>query len=143
MRAYWTMTLAADLAINPSAEAGGPKPAEPIYQGRSVQQWIKALRESTDPESRAKAADALAHLGPKAVAAVPALSAELSDDDETVRVAAAAALREIGPAARAAVPVLIGACKDPESIVRFVAADALWRIEGRTELAFPVFRDCL
>lgn len=62
---------------------------------------------SDDPEVRARAAQALARMGPTAEPAVPALIQALSDEDPRVRQAAARALGQIGPAARSAVPALI------------------------------------
>jgi len=60
--------------------------------------YVQALKNK-DPLVRKQVARALAELGPKAKAAVPALRAALLDQDAGVQVAAASALEKIDPAA--------------------------------------------
>ena len=72
--------------------------------------------------------EALGDIGPKAKAAVPALSEALKDQNEYVRRRAAQALSNIGPEAKKAAPSLIEALKDNNSWVRKNAAQALKKI---------------
>jgi HEAT repeat protein len=72
---------------------------------------IDVLTKSADPRERARAAQALGELGPKAKDAVPALVSALDDDAPSVRVDATVALGRIGPDARAAVPHLVATMK--------------------------------
>ena len=58
------------------------------------------------PYTRNGAAYQLAHMGPAAAPAVPALIEALQDPSPAVRYPVTVALREIGPAAKAAVPAL-------------------------------------
>jgi HEAT repeat protein len=87
----------------------------------------KELRNE-DAQVRQRAAIALAELGPKAKAAVPALISALRDPDPGVRRMAASALGEIGPDARRAVPALKNALKDENAQVEKDAAAALEKI---------------
>jgi HEAT repeat protein len=64
------------------------------------------------PYTRNGAAYQLAHMGPKAAPAVPALIEALGDPAASVRYPVTVALREIGPAAKAAVPALKKVMKD-------------------------------
>jgi HEAT repeat protein len=69
----------------------------------------RSSKSLTDPRSlgdpgmivRETAADALGYIGPRALSAVPALTAALGDPDADVREAAARALRAIDPEAAA------------------------------------------
>lgn len=74
----------------------------------AVSPLVETLRDD-DPNVRARAARALAHLGPMAAPAVQSLRQALKDEDARVRRHAARALGQIGPAARAAIPDLIDA----------------------------------
>jgi HEAT repeat protein len=87
-----------------------------------INRLIKQLTDK-NPEVRQKAAFALGKIGPKAEAAVPALSKALKDENFDVRWSAAEALGEIGPKAEAAVPALIESLTDP--IVRSTVAESL------------------
>jgi hypothetical protein len=81
------------------------KQNEAVYQGKTVSQWIEALKDK-DKGTRIAAAFALGKIGPAAKDAVPALIEALKDKDRDVRSTAAQALSGIGPAAKAAVPAL-------------------------------------
>ena len=70
-----------------------------------MSQMIADLK-SEAPYTRNGAAYELAHMGPKAAPAVPALIDALQDPAASVRYPVTIALREIGPAAAAAVPAL-------------------------------------
>ncbi|MGE5230108.1 MAG: HEAT repeat domain-containing protein [Deltaproteobacteria bacterium] len=76
---------------------GGPK--------IPMSQMIADLKADA-PYTRNGAAYELAHMGPKAAPAVPALIEALQDPAASVRYPVTIALREIGPAAKAAVPAL-------------------------------------
>jgi HEAT repeat protein len=77
----------------------------------SARQWADVLTDSRDARSRARAAEALGKLGPRAKDAVPALVAALDDDAPLVQLMAADALGRVGPDARAAVPRLVAGLK--------------------------------
>jgi HEAT repeat protein len=95
-------------------QGGGP----PI----PMNQMIADLKAEA-PYTRNGAAYELAHMGPKAAPAVPALIAALQDPAASVRYPVTIALREIGPAAKAAVPALTKAAE--EDLNDEVAASAL------------------
>ncbi|HEY6948958.1 MAG TPA: HEAT repeat domain-containing protein [Gemmatimonadales bacterium] len=87
-----------------------------------MSQMIADLK-SDAPYTRNGAAYELAHLGPKAAPAVPALIQALQDPAASVRYPVTIALREIGPAAEAAVPALAKVAE--EDLNDEVAASAL------------------
>jgi HEAT repeat protein len=93
---------------------------------------------------RRAAADALGLMGPRALAAVPALIERLVDCDRQLETIAAQALARIYPAwyegnlARTAVPALIGKLEDRDRHVRQAAADVLGRMGQRASAAVPV-----
>ena len=70
-------------------------------------------------------------------AAVPALLAALSDDDEEARKWVVLTLGEIGPAAEPAIPALVAELKDEDEEVRRSAILALGRIGPAAEPAIP------
>jgi HEAT repeat protein len=77
---------------------------------------VPLLTETLKGESatvRAKAADALGAIGPKAKAAVPNLTALFADSDRTVQHRAVVALGAFGEAASDAVPALIEVMQNP------------------------------
>jgi HEAT repeat protein len=71
-----------------------------------ISQLIADLKGGAAPYTRNGAAYQLAHMGPAAAPAVPALIEALDDPSAAVRYAVTIALREIGAAAKAAVPAL-------------------------------------
>ena len=89
------------------------------------------------PEARARAATLIAYLGPKAKAAVPALSAALSDQDPEVRRELLFALAAIGPDSAPAFAALQKALDDSEPRNRAIAAYALGRIGPPAKAALP------
>jgi HEAT repeat protein len=154
--------LATGLLAGLSGAALGQVPAEPVYHGASLSEWIKKLG-SEDPDERREAKSAITEIGPRAVPAlrktlaetkgrsqvgaaealgafkadardaVPELTAALSATDERVRWRASAALRAIGPDAAAAVPALIGAlAHDSDSREAKMARSALVAIGSAT-----------
>ena len=86
--------------------------------------------KSDAPYTRNGAAYELAHMGPKAAPAVPALIEALQDPAASVRYPVTIALREIGPAAAAAVPALTKVAEeDLNDEVAASALQALWKID--------------
>jgi len=88
-------------------------------------------------EKRMDAATALGELGPRASAAVPALTAALRDQDSYVRNFAANALGAVGPAAATAVPELINSLHDADESVSQSAQRALGGIGPAAKTAIP------
>lgn len=83
---------------------------------------LVAALDSSDPETRLRAAEVLARMGSDAKDAVPALTRLLDDPHEPIRKAATRALGRIGPAAEEAVPALVRALLESDS--RVVPASA-------------------
>lgn len=96
----------------------------------------KALQMG-DPAERIKAADALAHMGAGAAAAVPDLITSLGHDNDDVRWHAARALGAIGAAAAPAVDALAERLKDISPVVRAQAAHALGSLGKASLPAVP------
>jgi hypothetical protein len=109
------------------------KQKEAVYQGKTVSQWVEALKDKDD-RTRRGAAIALGQIGPAAKDAVPALIEVLKDKDDRVRNYAASALGKIGPAA---VPALMEALKDKDINVRNAAVRALGQIGPAAKAAVP------
>jgi HEAT repeat protein len=78
------------------------RPAEPVYEGRTLAGWVERLKDP-DPRAGAEAADALVRAGPDAV---PALLEARKDADIRLHRRAAAALVRLG---REAAPGLVAA----------------------------------
>lgn len=95
----------------------------------AVPSLIAMLRDSKQgAEVRQDAVEVLAHIGPGAADAVPALIAALRDPESFIRRDVAWALGDMGAVATGAVPALMTALRDPEWSVRFAAAFALGEI---------------
>jgi len=127
----------------------------PFAIGQDIETLAKAL-EHPNAGIRGMAGFKLAEQGPKAVAAVPALTRALSDVDLNVRYSSANALRAIGPGAQAAVPALIKlldtfpggtpALTGPfryYADARWIAADALGAIGPAAREAVPALTKTL
>lgn len=102
--------------LGPPAEVGVQQSAADALAKigvAAVPTLLEAL-ENKDPTVRARAASALARMGPTASSAVPALTKALSDPDEDVRRNAARALGQMGPAAESAIPALSAVLTQPE-----------------------------
>jgi HEAT repeat protein len=125
MRLLLTLGLVGAL----TAAAGCHKAEPTMAHGKSVGQWVAALREP-DARARLKAVRVLGNVGAIDPAVVPALADAVRDPDEAVRAEAVLALTKIGPAARDAVPALTAAQNDPSATVRRYAAQALARVRG-------------
>src|SRR5215813_11189381 len=82
-------------------------------------------------------AEALGSVVPEAKEAVPALRAELKDQEWSVRSAAAEALGQIGPEAKKTVPALRAELRDQDVNIRRAAAKALWEIGPAAKEAVP------
>jgi HEAT repeat protein len=91
---------------------------------------VVGLRD-TDERMKASSAQALEHVGPGAVIAVPDLLRLLRDPSEGLRNSACIGLAGIGPAASEALPALRLALSDPSSDVRRFAQRAIDRIAPR------------
>lgn len=87
---------------------GRSKATNPVYAGRSLDQWIE-LAEGPESVDALAAVRAIGEMGPRAAPAVPALARLL--EDRSLRPAAAHALGEIGPEAAPAIPAMIMALK--------------------------------
>ena len=93
------LTTAATAQAQTAIKQGGGPPVP-------ISQLIADLKGGASPYTRNGAAYQLAHMGPAAAPAVPALIEALDDPSASVRYPVTVALREIGPAAKAAVPAL-------------------------------------
>ena len=83
-RALPLLGLLALLASPAAAQKAKPVKGEPSYDGRPLSSWIEDL-SGLAPYTRHSAAYAIADMGPKATAAVPALMKNLEDPEPTVR----------------------------------------------------------
>lgn len=110
-RLSWSVLMFALLLSSPPSRAAEPSPAEeePIYQGKTLSEWIGGLK---DPqwETNRIAVKALAVFGPKKET-VSALRTVLKSDDVRVVLIAAQTLGKFGVKAKEALPELRGAYK--------------------------------
>jgi HEAT repeat protein len=151
----------------------GKKAGEPVYRGKALGEWIKALK-GKDLLPRVEALNVLVQAGPEARAAVPALIGVFRDSDATflhplaavalarvgpgalpelkkglkdktalVRSGSALALSLMGPRAKDASGALAEALGDREAIVRQAAASALGQIGPGAKGAAPALRKAL
>lgn len=92
---------------------------------------VPALIEATkEPKARHWATVVLAEIGPKAAAAVDALTGLASDPEPEVRLQALIALGQIGDPAKPAIPTIMKALSAPEVGVRYGAAFALGKLRA-------------
>jgi len=188
------VVVAIAVVLDPDRRAPGWLTGEPFYQGRAASAWQRDLRQpesprsadafnalvagkrdavpvcawvlrtAPEPESRWRAADALARMGKDATAAAPELVAALADDDPLVRGVAVRAVGELapdvpggvqalvrmlpdveamraiarfGPAGSDAVPALVAALKHDDPTVRWQAARALGKIGAPSVQGVP------
>ena len=104
-----------------------------LLQRLQLQQRVRDLTANLSlpcADDRRAAANALAGIGPKAEAAIPALLSAFQDDDEEVRDRAAEALVEIGPVS---IPALIDTLNNELPDVRFRAAYVLGKFGSDAE----------
>ncbi|MGH7139489.1 MAG: HEAT repeat domain-containing protein, partial [Pirellulales bacterium] len=120
------LALASAGALIPFSARAGDDPAS-----------LAKLLAGDSPDKRAKAADDLADLGPKAKSAVPALIKALSDDDPQVRGHAAYALGQIGDKRATVVNGLFALAGDREAIVRRAAIRALKALHLSHDVLIP------
>ena len=122
--------LFASLAL--ALACAGPAAAQTKAE---VPELVQQLKSGTKPASRAKAADALARLGPKAKDGIPVLIDALKETgDLTVPPVAVKALAGIGAPA---VPALTDVLKHKDTIPRAYAAMALGLIGPEAKAAVP------
>ncbi len=107
-----------------------------------IQALIQVLQDPrASVTAKGDACRQLMGLGPRAQAAVPALTELLKNQDELLRDCAITTLNRIGPAARAALPVLRRvALMDPVAGIRQLAAEAMQRIDAGAPGAVPAAR---
>jgi HEAT repeat protein len=148
---YWIEAL-----DNPDAEARrqaihalgviGPKAADAVPGLAAI------MVEDSDRKARIEASLALSKMYPAALAALPALTQALEDEEIWVRMNAAVALSRLGPQARPAIPALIKALGEDrnkvymqafEHTVEDVVAVALGRASGGTADAVPALTESL
>jgi len=103
---------------------------EPVFEGKPMSYWVRALRETpADPLKASpdfqKAPFALRKIGEPAV---PAVAQTLSDRNMEVRRRAIGTLLGMGAKAGAAVPAVVQALEDRESSIRQMAALTLGQI---------------
>lgn len=98
--------------------------AGPVYRGRALSDYLVRLKGASGA-LRIEDLYALGEFGSDGAAAVPALTAALSDPDANVRAAAASSLAKIGKGDAATVQALTRALQDSETRVRIVAGLAL------------------
>ena len=108
--------------------------AEPLDLAPFLPELAGSLRDA-DERVRELSAQALGHVGPAAVIAVPDLLRMLVDPSEGLRNSACIALAGIGPAARAALPALQRALTDESPDVRKFAQRAIDRITAQNQAA--------
>src|SRR5262249_32588822 len=112
----------------PIGGASAKADEEPVYRGKPLSQWIKALQDK-DPLAKLEALNVLGQAASPAKAAVPALIGGFRDRAApflSLHPWAAVALARIGPPA---VPALTEALKDPVPLGRSGAALA-WEMRG-------------
>ncbi len=127
----------------PAAWAAAAKLQEPRVPSGSVADLAKALSDP-NPVTRGLAAMALRNEGPKALPALPALTAALKDPDPNVRMMSGNAIAAIGKGAAPAVPELMAACsvKDEQIHVLRACAAALGEIgKPAATKALPLLKE--
>jgi HEAT repeat protein/S1-C subfamily serine protease len=112
------------------------------YATGDVAELAKMLG-SPDAKVRARAAEAMAQMGPNAQLAVPDLVKLLKDPDPLCRTMAQKALEKIGAPAKSALPDLIAGLKDPSLIVKAYAAEALGKLGPDARSAGPALLEAV
>ncbi|HQU41958.1 MAG TPA: HEAT repeat domain-containing protein, partial [Pirellulales bacterium] len=126
-----------------------PQPLKTLLPALAALLWAAAALAADDaaslgkalagasPQARAKAADGLADLGPKAKSAVPALVAALADKDANVRGHAAYALGQVGDQRAAVVTGRFSLAGDRDPLVRRAAIRALRSLKLPRNVVLP------
>jgi HEAT repeat protein len=129
-------TLGLILAAFASGAGPGRAAEGDQFDGKRLDAWVAALSDE-DGLTRIRAATAVAHFGPKAKGAVPALLVIVKNRDDLAWHAAVAALGAIGPDASAAAPALAKLLEDEDASVRALAAATLGKLGrgGRSAVA--------
>ncbi len=99
---------------------------------------LSKIMTMADPESRWRAARALAAIGPGASESVPSLIEGLKHSDPLVRAYSAHALGKMGDAAKEAVGELVKRAVDKNRLVRREAREALLAINAPPEITLPL-----
>ena len=117
----------APVASATSNPAGGPavgkNPADEIWSGKSIGQWIAQLK-SEDDRAQGEATLTLAHIGPPAAAAIPALQEAIKSGPLNVKLGALQALASIDATELPVFGKLLTDTSD-EGFVRKLAIQAL------------------
>jgi HEAT repeat protein len=112
------------------------KPGTVVYRGRPLSFYVAQLK-SGDSGERLQAIRIIGYFGKDGAAAVPELTAALSDSSPQVRRAAAGSLSLLGPAAAPALSALAKALSDEDAYVRCMAAIALQAMGAKAAPAVP------
>ena len=139
-RGVWAL-VAAPLLLG----IAGAEVATPSFEGKSLDHWMRVLREVPKDPARAsqdwrKAPWALGKIG---VPALPGLIEALGDDSPEVRLRAIRPILAMGPTASDAAPVLTGLLADADSRVRQWSAAALGQIGPAAAGAAPALINAL
>jgi hypothetical protein len=108
--------------------------------GTDLAPLLTANLKDPSPDTRMRAANWAAIIGPPARSVTAALIEATRDKSGAVRHSATAALGSIRPDVKVAVPVFIAALKDPNEFVRMAAARALAEIGPEAQDAIPALR---
>ncbi len=112
---------------------------EPTYEGTTLDAWIQRAK-SSESADQIEAMDALRHFH---AAAVPILTAWLTDPDAFIRSWAIESIEHIGPGAKSAVPVLLNLLRDGERDDATEISDALGSIGPDAKIAIPALVELL
>lgn len=127
------------ILVTASIVATSLRADEPVYEGKTVKQWIKAL-EDEDAEKRLAAITALAKIGPKAEEAIDPLIKRFADKEGGLRYEASAAVGKIGPKA---IPPLLKTLVSTDAQVRLWSAFALGEMRAGAKEAIPALLKAL
>ncbi|MFW9831859.1 MAG: HEAT repeat domain-containing protein [Candidatus Thorarchaeota archaeon] len=103
--------------------------------GPKIIHYILPLFKEEHPETRAKVAAILRHLGKRATEAIPTLIDHIDDSDPQVQGQVICALARIGPQAIDALPKLVAQLSSDNPDVRTCSVIAIGRINQDTKLA--------
>src|SRR5258708_25797814 len=106
------MALVAGFCMSSSAGAAEPDKLGPVHYGKTLRYWLDEVHNPA-VLAREEAIEVLAHIGPPAREAVPALNALLKDPYQTVRRKAAIALWKIDRRERGAIAASMEALNEP------------------------------
>jgi HEAT repeat protein len=121
---------------------------EPVFEGKPMSFWVRALRETPADPLKAppdfhKAPMALRKIGEPAVPALAQMLSERNMPNREVRRRAIGTLLGMGPKAGAAVPAVVQALEDRESSIRQMAALTLGQIGSAAGEVVPALAKAL